>query len=56
MVREVYTAQFEDLASHGYVVAAISHPTLSTYVGLAILSEELRRPMRASSTGVSRHA
>src|SRR5947207_5842083 len=26
MVREVYTAQFEDLASHGYVVAAISHP------------------------------
>ena len=26
MVREVYTVQFEDLASHGYVVAAISHP------------------------------
>jgi predicted dienelactone hydrolase len=26
MVREVYAAQFEDLASHGYVVAAISHP------------------------------
>jgi len=26
MVREVYTAQLEDLASHGYVVAAISHP------------------------------
>ena len=26
MVREVYGAQFEDLASHGYVVAAISHP------------------------------
>jgi len=26
IVREVYTAQFEDLASHGYVVAAISHP------------------------------
>jgi Predicted dienelactone hydrolase len=26
MVREVYSAQFEDLASHGYVVAAISHP------------------------------
>jgi len=25
MVREVYAAQFEDLASHGYVVAAISH-------------------------------
>jgi hypothetical protein len=24
--REVYAAQFEDLASHGYVVAAISHP------------------------------
>jgi len=26
MVREVYTAQLEDLASHGYVIAAISHP------------------------------
>ena len=26
MVREVYAAQFEDLASHGYVVGAISHP------------------------------
>jgi hypothetical protein len=26
MVRELYAAQFEDLASHGYVVAAISHP------------------------------
>ena len=26
MVREVYAAQLEDLASHGYVVAAISHP------------------------------
>lgn len=26
MVREVYAAQFEDLASHGFVVAAISHP------------------------------
>ena len=26
MVREVYSAQLEDLASHGYVVAAISHP------------------------------
>jgi hypothetical protein len=26
MVREVYAAQFEDLASHGYVIAAISHP------------------------------
>ena len=26
MVREVYAAQFEDLASHGYIVAAISHP------------------------------
>lgn len=26
MVREVYAAQFEDLASHGYVVAAIQHP------------------------------
>jgi pimeloyl-ACP methyl ester carboxylesterase len=26
MPREVYAAQFEDLASHGYVVAAISHP------------------------------
>lgn len=26
MVREVYTAQFEDLASHGYVVASVSHP------------------------------
>src|SRR5215469_14036023 len=25
MPREVYAAQFEDLASHGYVVAAISH-------------------------------
>jgi Platelet-activating factor acetylhydrolase, isoform II len=25
MVREVYAAQLEDLASHGYVVAAISH-------------------------------
>ncbi len=26
MVREVYAGQLEDLASHGYVVAAISHP------------------------------
>lgn len=26
MIREIYAAQFEDLASHGYVVAAISHP------------------------------
>lgn len=26
MVREVYAAQLEDLASHGYIVAAISHP------------------------------
>jgi hypothetical protein len=26
MIPEVYTSQFEDLASHGYVVAAISHP------------------------------
>jgi len=26
MPREVYAAQFEELASHGYVVAAISHP------------------------------
>jgi predicted dienelactone hydrolase len=26
MVREVYAAQLEDLASHGYVVTAISHP------------------------------
>lgn len=26
MIREAYSAQFEDLASHGYVVAAISHP------------------------------
>ena len=26
MPREVYAAQFEDLASHGYVVASISHP------------------------------
>jgi len=26
MVREVYAAQLEDVASHGYVVAAISHP------------------------------
>jgi Platelet-activating factor acetylhydrolase, isoform II len=26
MVREVYAAQLEDLASHGYVIAAISHP------------------------------
>jgi hypothetical protein len=25
MVREVYAAQLEDLASHGYIVAAISH-------------------------------
>jgi predicted dienelactone hydrolase len=26
MGREVYAAQPEDLASHGYVAAAISHP------------------------------
>jgi pimeloyl-ACP methyl ester carboxylesterase len=26
MARELYAAQLEDLASHGYVVAAISHP------------------------------
>jgi hypothetical protein len=26
MPREVHAAQFEDLASHGYVVAAIAHP------------------------------
>jgi len=26
MPRELYTAQIEDLASHGYIIAAISHP------------------------------
>jgi hypothetical protein len=31
MVREVYSAQIEDLVSHGYVVAAITH----TYDGIA---------------------
>jgi len=26
MVREVYAAQLSDLASHGFIVAAITHP------------------------------
>jgi hypothetical protein len=26
MISEVYSAQMEDLASHGYVVASITHP------------------------------
>jgi hypothetical protein len=33
MARELYTAQLEDLASHGYIVAAISH----TYDAFAVI-------------------
>ncbi len=38
MVREVYAAQLEDLASHGYIVAAISH----TYDAIVTLFPEGR--------------
>jgi hypothetical protein len=33
LVREIYTAQLEDLASHGYVVAAITR----SYDGIVTL-------------------
>lgn len=33
MIRELYSAQLEDLASHGYIVAAITHP----YDGMAVI-------------------
>src|SRR5882672_11470224 len=39
MVREVYAAQLEDLASRGYVIAAISHP----YDGIVTLFPDGRK-------------
>jgi predicted dienelactone hydrolase len=55
MIRELYTAQLEDLASHGYVVAAITH----TYDGFAtifpdgspILYDSKRWPRQPSVEG-----
>jgi hypothetical protein len=55
MVREVYAAQLEDLASHGYVVAAISH-TYDAFVtvfpdGSHINYDEKRWPAAPSWEG-----
>ncbi len=55
MVREVYAAQLEDLASHGYVVAAISH-TYDAMVtvfpdGSRITYDQKRWPMAPSWEG-----
>ncbi len=61
MIREVYTSQLEDLASHGYVVAAISHPYDATVTifpdGRQIANSEnggLRfRPLKAMQTSTN---
>lgn len=51
MVREVYAAQLEDLASHGYIVAAISH----TYDAMVTVFPDGRYAVQ-SQTGVdARH-
>jgi pimeloyl-ACP methyl ester carboxylesterase len=55
MARELYTAQFEDLASHGYVVAAISHTYDAFAVvfpdGTDIVSSDKRWPAQPSFEG-----
>jgi len=55
MVREVYAAQLEDLASHGYVVAAISHPYDAIVTvfpdGSRIVYEQKRWPKPPSFEG-----
>jgi len=55
MVREVYATQLEDLASHGYVVAAISHPYDAIVTvfpdGRQIAYSEKRWPMTPSVEG-----
>jgi len=55
MVREVYAAQLEDLASHGYVVAAISHPydSIATLFpgGKSIVYSDKRWPVTPSVEG-----
>ncbi|MBV9769017.1 MAG: hypothetical protein JOZ32_05555 [Bryobacterales bacterium] len=55
MPRELYTAQLEDLASHGYVVAAISHTYDAFAVvfpdGTNIISSDKRWPVQPSFEG-----
>jgi predicted dienelactone hydrolase len=55
MIRELYSAQLEDLASHGYIVAAISHPydAFATVLpdGRAILYNSKRWPAIPSVEG-----
>jgi predicted dienelactone hydrolase len=55
MPRDVYAAQFEDLASHGYVVAAISHPYDAIVTifpdGREITYSDKRWPMTPSVEG-----
>jgi hypothetical protein len=56
MVREVYSAQMEDLASHGYIVAAISHPYYAILTllpdGQSIQYDSKRWPATPSVEGV----
>jgi hypothetical protein len=56
MVREVYSAEMEDLASHGYIVAAISHPydAILTLLpdGRSIRYDSKRWPTTPSFDGV----
>jgi hypothetical protein len=55
MVRKLYAAQLEDLASHGYVVAAISHSYDAFVVifpnGTGIVSDSKRWPAQPSFEG-----
>jgi len=57
MVREVYAAQLEDLASHGYVVAAISHTYDAALVvfpdGRGVVYDSKRWPAPPSLEGES---
>ena len=57
MVREVYAAQCEELASHGYVIAAVSHPYDAIVVifpdGTHIVYDEKRWPKPPSFEGES---
>jgi len=56
MVREAYAAQLEDLASHGYIIAAISHPFDAILVvlpgGKSIEYDSKRWPTIPSLEGV----
>ena len=51
-VSQIYTAQFEDLASHGYVVAALTHPydaTLTLFPdGRRVVIDMASRPPQGS--------